>query len=106
MLIFRICVFEEKYSTQQDARVKKDHQRLSRMREGTEKKRSIQQKLRTFKKIGRIHFEKSAITKKMVENYYWFVYTLLSSSSGLDRMPDSNSEMVFSEIKQLQRRRC
>ena len=38
MLIFRICVFEEKYSTQQDARVKKDHQRLSRMREDTEKK--------------------------------------------------------------------
>ena len=65
MLIFRICVFEEKYSTQQDARVKKDHQRLSRMREDTEKKRSIQQKLRTFKKIGRIHFEKSAITKKI-----------------------------------------
>ena len=106
MLIFRICVFEEKYSTQQDARVKKDHQRLSRMREDTEKKRSIQQKLRTFKQIERIHFEKSAITKKLVENYYWFVYTLLSSSSGLDRMPDSNSEMVFSEIKQLQRRRC
>ena len=106
MLIFRICVFEEKYSTQQDARVKKDHQRLSRMREDTEKKEQNNKNFAYLHKLEGYILKNPQSRKKLVENYYWFVYTLLSSSSGLDRMPDSNSEMVFSEIKQLQRRRC